>query len=108
MIPRTLFGTEHEDFRSSVRRFYAEEIMPFHAKWEQQQCVDRAIWLRAGELGMLCMTIPEIYGGAGADRRYSAVMMEEQQRAGASGVGFILHSDIVANYLNNFGSEQQK
>jgi alkylation response protein AidB-like acyl-CoA dehydrogenase len=108
MIPRSLFRPEHEDFRASVRRFYAEEIMPFHEQWEAQQQVDRRIWNRAGELGMLCMTMPEEYGGAAADRLYSVVMFEEQQRAGASGVGFFLHSDIVANYLNNFGSEAQK
>ena len=108
MIPRTLFRPEHEDFRASVRRFYADEIMPFHAKWEEQQGVDRAIWTRAGELGMLCMSMDEAHGGSGADRLYSVVMMEEQQRAGASGVGFFLHSDIVANYINNFGSDAQK
>jgi len=108
MIPRTIFGPEHEDFRASVRRFYRDEIMPFHEQWEQQQMVDRAIWRRAGELGMLCMTMPEEYGGAGADRLYSVVTFEEQQRAGASGIGFFLHSDIVANYLNNFGTDAQK
>jgi alkylation response protein AidB-like acyl-CoA dehydrogenase len=108
MILRTIFSSEHEDFRASVRRFYQDEIMPFHEQWEQQQMVDRGIWRRAGELGMLCMTMPEEYGGAGADRLYSVVMFEEQQRAGASGIGFFLHSDIVANYLNNFGTAAQK
>ncbi len=108
MILRTIFSSEHEDFRASVRRFYQDEIMPFHEQWEQQQMVDRGIWRRAGELGMLCMTMPEEYGGAGADRLYSVVMFEEQQRAGASGIGFFLHSDIVANYLNDFGTAAQK
>ena len=108
MIARTLFNAEHEDFRASVRRFYRDEVMPYHESWEQHQMVDRASWKRAGALGLLCMTLPEEYGGAGADRLYSVVMFEEQQRAGASGVGFFLHSDIVANYLNNFGSTAQK
>jgi alkylation response protein AidB-like acyl-CoA dehydrogenase len=108
MISRTIFSSEHENFRASVRRFYQDEIMPCHEQWEEQQMVDRNIWRRAGELGMLCMTMPEEYGGAGADRLYSVVMFEEQQRAGASGIGFFLHSDIVANYLNNFGSAAQK
>jgi alkylation response protein AidB-like acyl-CoA dehydrogenase len=108
VIARTIFAAEHEDFRATVRRFYRDEIMPCHAQWEQQQCVDRSIWRRAGDLGMLCMTMPEEYGGAGADRLYSIIMFEEQQRAGASGIGFFLHSDIVANYLNNFGSVAQK
>ncbi len=108
MVPRTLFGPEHEEFRKSLRRFFAEEVMPHHEKWEEQQHVDRAIWNRAGELGFLCLTIPEEYGGMGADRLYSTVLMEEQTHAGASGVGFSVHSDIIANYLYNFGNEAQK
>jgi long-chain-acyl-CoA dehydrogenase len=108
MIPRTLFGPEHEDFRKTVRRFIAEEIVPHHPRWEEQQHVDRAIWNRAGELGFLCHTMPEQYGGAGTDRLYSAIMMEELSYAGASGIGFNLHTDIVANYINNFGNAEQK
>ena len=108
MIPRTLLAAGHEDFRKSARRFYTEEVMPQHEQWEEQQCVDRTIWKRAGELGLLCMTMPEEYGGSGADRRYSVVLFEEQARAGASGIGFFLHSDIVANYINNFGTVEQK
>jgi alkylation response protein AidB-like acyl-CoA dehydrogenase len=108
MIPRTLFGPEHEEFRKSLRRFFAEEVMPHHERWEEQQHVDRAIWNRAGELGFLCLTVPEEYGGMGADRLYSTVLMEEQTRAGASGIGFSVHSDIIANYIFNFGTEAQK
>ena len=108
MIPRTIFSAEHEDFRKTVRRFIAEEIMPHHARWEEQQYVDRAIWNRAGELGFLCHTMPEQYGGAGTDRLYSVVLMEELTQAGASGIGFNLHTDIVANYINNFGNAEQK
>ena len=108
MIPRTLFAAEHEEFRKSLRRFFAEEVMPHHERWEEQQHVDREIWKRAGELGFLCLTIPEEYGGMGADRLYSTVLMEEQTHAGASGVGFSVHSDIIANYIFNFGTEAQK
>jgi len=108
MIHRTIFSAEHEDFRKTVRRFIAEEIMPHHERWEEQQHVDRAIWNRAGELGFLCNTMPEQYGGAGTDRLYSVIMMEELSAAGASGIGFNLHTDIVANYINNFGNETQK
>lgn len=108
MIPRTLFSQEHEDFRKSFRRFLEDEIIPHHERWEEQQCVDRAIWNRAGELGFLCVTMPEEYGGAGADRLYSVTMMEEQAITGVSGLGFSVHSDIVANYINNFGNADQK
>ncbi|WP_366514962.1 acyl-CoA dehydrogenase family protein [Solimonas terrae] len=108
MIPRSLFSAEHEDFRRSFRRFVDEEIVPFHAQWEEDQHVDRKIWTRAGELGFLCVTMAEAYGGAGADRLYSTIMLEELTKAGATGVGFSLHSDIVANYIDHFGNDRQK
>jgi long-chain-acyl-CoA dehydrogenase len=108
MIPRKIFSAEHEDFRATVRRFIAEEILPHHERWEEERQVDRAIWTRAGELGFLCVNMPEQYGGAGADRLYSMIVIEELSRAGASGIGFPLHSDIVANYILNYGSEEQK
>jgi alkylation response protein AidB-like acyl-CoA dehydrogenase len=108
MIPRTLFTEDHEEFRKNVRRFFATEIMPHHERWEEQQHVDRDIWRRAGELGFLCLTIPEEYGGQGVDRLFSTVFMEEQTYAGASGVGFSVHSDMIANYVYNFGTPEQK
>ncbi len=108
MLEREIFDDEHEIFRTAVRRFFEEEIMPQHEEWEDQGYVDRSAWLRAGELGYLCATISEEYGGAGADRRYSAVMVEEQARSGASGPGFMLHSEIVAPYIERYGSEEQK
>jgi len=108
MLPRTLYGPEHEDFRRTVRRFMEEEVVPFHDAWEQQKHVDRGLWNKAGDLGLLCLTIPEEYGGMGVDRSFSAVLMEEQSYCGATGPGFGVHSDIVANYINNFGREEQK
>ena len=108
MIPRTLFNEDHEAFRVTVRRFFETEVAPYHEKWEEQQHIDRSLWNKAGELGMLCATMPEEYGGAGVDRMYSVILMEEQARVGDSATGFSLHSDIVANYINNFGSEDQK
>ncbi|MEQ1307207.1 acyl-CoA dehydrogenase family protein [Acinetobacter bereziniae] len=108
MIPRTLFDSEHEQFRQTARRFFETEIAPYREQWETQQHLDRHLWQRAGELGLLCCTMPEQYGGSGVDRLYSMILMEEQARVGDSASGFALHSDIVANYLNNFGNEQQK
>lgn len=108
MIPRTLFTEDHEAFRATVRRFMEEEVAPHRERWEEQQCVDRSTWEKAGQLGFLCPTLPEQYGGLGVDRLYSVILMEEQARVGATGPGWILHSDIVGNYLNNFGSEAQK
>lgn len=108
MIPRTLFDHEHEAFRNTVRRFLAEECMPFHEQWEEDHRVPRQIWERAGELGMLNATTPEAYGGMGLDRRFSMIAVEEVARAGLSGLnGFNVH-DICAGYLINFGTEEQK
>jgi acyl-CoA dehydrogenase len=70
--------------------------------------VPRALWRRAGELGLLCLTMPEEYGGAGVDFSYSAIVTQEMARAGATGPLFYLHSDIVAPYLLHHGSEAQK
>jgi alkylation response protein AidB-like acyl-CoA dehydrogenase len=108
MIDRTLFSTDHEAFRDSFRRFVEKEITPFHDGWEEQGYVDREVWRAAGENGFLCMTMPEEYGGAGADRLYSVAQMEEISRAGASGIGFGLHSEIVAPYILHYGTEAQK
>lgn len=65
-------------------------------------------WNKAGALGLLCTTMPEQYGGSGVDRLYSMILIEEQAYAMDSSTGFSLHSDIVANYINNFGNEEQK
>ena len=108
MIERSIFSEEHNIFRGTVRRFYEEHIMPYHSQWEKDGQVSREAWLEAGKQGLLCMPIPEEYGGAGADKLYSIIMMEEQARAGATGPGFGLHSEIVAPYILNYGTEEQK
>jgi alkylation response protein AidB-like acyl-CoA dehydrogenase len=108
MIERTLFGPDHEAFRDSFRRFVEREIAPYHAAWEEQGYVDREVWRRAGANGFLCMTMPEALGGAGADKLYSVVQMEELALGGYSGIGFGLHSEIVAPYLLHYGTPQQQ
>ncbi len=108
MPPRPLFTDDHERFRESVRRFLAAEVVPRHEHWEEQGYVDRDVWTRAGAQGMLCSSLPEVYGGAGADRLYSVVVMEEIARVNATGLGFGLHSEIVAPYILRYGTEVQK
>ncbi|WP_092414666.1 acyl-CoA dehydrogenase family protein [Collimonas sp. OK307] len=108
MLPRTLFNADHQAFRDTCRRFFETECLPHDERWQEQGHVDRTIWNRAGELGLLCVTMPEQYGGLGVDRLYSVILLEEQARIGNSSLGLALHSDIVANYLNNFGSEELK
>ncbi len=108
MIPRTIFGEEHEMWRRTVRHFVEKEIVPFHAAWEEDGIVPRELWLKAGEAGMLCCTVPEAYGGLGLDYLFDVVVFEELWRVGASGPGFLIHTDLVATYILTFGSEEQK
>jgi alkylation response protein AidB-like acyl-CoA dehydrogenase len=108
MIERTLFSADHEAFRDSFRRFMDKEIAPHHEAWEEQGFVDRAVWDKAGENCFLCMTLPEAYGGSDADKLYSVVQMEELSRAGFTGIGYGLHSEIVAPYILHYGTEAQK
>jgi len=108
MIERSLFSSDHEAFRDAFRRFMDKEIAPFHEQWEEQGYVDRKVWNKAGENGFLCMTMPEEYGGAGADKLYSVVQMEELGRGGFTGIGYSLHSEIVAPYILHYGTQAQK
>jgi len=108
MIERTLFSEDHRMFRDAVRRFMEQEVVPHHDRWEEQGFVDREVWQKAGANGLLCATMPEAYGGAGADKLYSIVVMEETARVNATGLGFGLHSEIVAPYILHYGSEEQK
>lgn len=108
MIPRTVFDADTEGFREAFRKFLEQEAVPHHARWEKAGQVDRELWQKAGAMGFLCPDLSEQYGGAGADFRFNAVIGEEVSRLGLSGIGFSLHSDIVAPYILHYGSEQQK
>jgi alkylation response protein AidB-like acyl-CoA dehydrogenase len=108
MIARTIFDSDLEGFRDTVRKFLENEAVPYHAQWEKDGQVSRELWNKAGEMGFLCPTAPEEYGGLGCDFRYSAVIMEEISRSGCSGIGWPLHSDIVMPYILNWGTEEQK
>ena len=108
MIKRGLFSEEHDAFRNMVRKFIENEIAPHHAAWEGQGIVPRDLWLKAGAAGMLCCTVPEEYGGAGADYLFDVVVFEEMARSGYTGPGFMIHCDLVATYVKSFGTEAQK
>lgn len=96
-------------YRETVRHFIAEEITPHQKRFEQQQHVDRAVWHKAGELGLLLADIPEEYGGGGGTFAHIAVLQEELAYAGDYGfaAGSSVHH-IVANYILHLGSEAQK
>ena len=109
-MKRTLiFEDSHLMFRNAFRKFVDNEIAPHHAAWEKEGIVPRDLWLKAGQLGFLGMAAPEAYGGSGVqDYRYNAIIVEELARAGASGVGFPLHTDIVLPYFLAYGTPEQK
>jgi acyl-CoA dehydrogenase len=104
---RTAFTPEHDQFRDSVRRFFDRELLPHLSRWEEEGIIDRGFWNKAGEAGLLCPTVPEQYGGPGLDFGFNAVIDEELAYAGST-AGITLHSDIVADYLVAYGSEEQK
>jgi alkylation response protein AidB-like acyl-CoA dehydrogenase len=107
-VARDFFSPEHDQFRDSVRRFVASEITPYHAEWEKIGQVPREIWLKAGEIGMLCPNVPEEYGGLGGDWLYNVVVVEELARVGITGPGFNVHTDMVAPYILAWGTEETK
>ncbi|MBD3944722.1 acyl-CoA dehydrogenase family protein [Nocardioides ganghwensis] len=105
----SILEQEHEDFRAVARAFFEKEVTPHHAAWEQAGIVDREVWHRAGERGLLCFDVDEAYGGPGIkDFRYNMVLAEESARAGASGPGFAVHTDIIVPYISSLGTEEQK
>lgn len=109
LIERKIYATEeHKMMQSMIQEFIANEIMGQLDHWEKQGMVSREIWKRAGELGLLCLDIPEIYGGGGLDFTFNALLIEEFAKKGITGPGFSLHSDIVAPYLLHYGTELQK
>ncbi|KAK5891481.1 hypothetical protein CgunFtcFv8_018729 [Champsocephalus gunnari] len=103
---RRIFNEDHDIFRQSVRRFFQEDVIPYHSEWEKAGQVSREVWEKAGEQGMLGVMIPEEHGGIGADLFSAAVTWEEQMYSNCSGPGFLLHSDIVMPYISNYGSKE--
>jgi len=110
-MERTLFETEHEMFRDSVRGFIAKELVPHHEQWEHDRIVPREVFAKAGAQGFLGMAVPEELGGGGvADFRYNVVIAEEVQRAGvnAAGLGWTLHNDICLPYFLTLCTPEQQ
>ncbi|NMN98890.1 acyl-CoA dehydrogenase family protein [Antrihabitans stalactiti] len=94
--------------RDLARSFCEQELEPNTEKFIEQHSVDRDLWNKAGELGLLCMSVPEEYGGGGGNFAHEAVLMEEQARVGDTAWGVSVHSTIVAHYVLTYGTEEQK
>ncbi|MCM3585671.1 acyl-CoA dehydrogenase family protein [Mesobacillus maritimus] len=99
---------DHEMFRKSLRKFLEKEAYPNYEKWEEDRMIPREFWTKMGEQGFLCPDLDEKYGGSGVDWGYSVVINEELERVGSGLIGIGLHSDIVAPYINSYGTEEQK
>jgi len=104
---RAIFDETHAAFRESVRVFIARDIAPNAERWEREGIVDRDVWTKAGAAGLLCPTVPEEFGGPGLDFRINAIV-DEELYYGAPFLGFSLQSDIVADYIIAYASEEQK
>ncbi len=107
-VKRTLFGEEHELFRSNVRQFFERHVVPHQERWREQGIVDREAWRAAGEAGILCPWLGEEHGGPGGDFLCSAIVIEEAARCYESGFALALHSDVIVPYLADFGSAEQR
>ncbi|MFI7078261.1 acyl-CoA dehydrogenase family protein [Micromonospora sp. NPDC049903] len=104
-----LYERDHDEFRELCRAFLAREAVPHHDRWEADGIVDREVWRKAGAAGLLGTDVDEAYGGGGQrDFRYNAVLVEEIVAAGCSGLGFGLHNDVVAPYLSELTSDEQR
>ena len=109
LIKREIYASEeHQMMRDMIQDFIKNEIIDNIEAWEKKGMVSRDIWERAGALGLLCIDMPEQYGGSGLDFSFSALFIEELAKEGINGPGFSLHSDIVAPYLLKYGTEEQK
>jgi acyl-CoA dehydrogenase len=104
---RTIYSAEHEQFRDTVRRFLDREVLPHYERWERQGIVDRSFWHACAGAGLLCPTVPEIYGGLGLDFRYNAIVDEEAAYAGVQ-LPSLLQSDVTVGYFETYASEEQK
>jgi alkylation response protein AidB-like acyl-CoA dehydrogenase len=108
-MKRNIFDADHEAFRDTVRSFCEKEIAPHHDQWEKDAIVPREVWEKAGAMGLLGFMMPEEHGGGGvSDFRYNAILTEEITRIGASGIGFVIQTDLVSGYLLSLANEEQR
>ncbi len=104
---RECYNADHEAFRDTVRKLFDKELYPNIDKFESEGIVSKDFWRACGDNGLLCPTVPEEYGGLGLDFGYNSVVNEELAYSGCS-AGITLQSDIVADYIVAYGSEEQK
>ncbi|MBB3665015.1 MULTISPECIES: acyl-CoA dehydrogenase family protein [Prauserella salsuginis group] len=108
-LPRSPWLTEElDDFREMARSFCQKELTPHQDRWIENKQIDREVWTKAGEIGLLCLSVPEEYGGGGGSFAHETVLYEEQARSGDSAWGVSVHNGIVAHYLLAYAAEEKK
>jgi acyl-CoA dehydrogenase len=98
----------HNQFRAKARKFMEEEVIPHVEQWEKDRIVPRSFYKKMGQAGFLCPTVSKTYGGPGLDFLHSVIINDEISRTNHNGCGPILHSEIVAPYIESFASEACK
>jgi acyl-CoA dehydrogenase len=108
-VRRDIFDAEHEAFRKVMRDFLAGEVVPHYREWETAGLVPRELYRRLGDLGVMGISVPEEYGGAGQnDYRYNAIVQEEAAAANVTLGTLRTHLDIVIPYFLNYATEEQR
>jgi len=108
-LPREIYASEeHQMLAETVRAYYKSDVEPHREKWEKQGYCDKEAWLKAGELGLLGLTLAPEYGGSGLDFSFSALNIELLSQLGMVSPAISMHSDIVIPYIETYGSEDLK
>ena len=105
---RIAYDADHEMFRDTVRKFLEREFLPNFDRWEADGIIDRSFWRACGDAGLLCPTVPQELGGLGLDFRYNAIIDEEIGYTAGTLAGTSLQSDIVVDYIVEYGTDEQK
>lgn len=108
MIRSRHYTPAHEDFRTGVRRFMEKEVLPHRDEWQALGRTPNAFWRKAGEAGLLCTKVSERFGGGSGDLYHCLIIIEEQTRICFNELTFYLHSDIIAPYIELYGTDEQK
>lgn len=102
------YDTEVRAIDDLAAGFFEREVLAHREKWEKQQCIDRSVWLKAGNLGLLCCSIPEQYGGGGGTFAHDLAVFRAQGYSGDMSLGISVHSGIVPHYIAEYGTEEHK
>jgi acyl-CoA dehydrogenase len=108
-VPSFLAEEEIAMFRRSVSSFLEQNASEAKLEqWRKDHCVERSLWTKAGEAGLLGLSTSPEYGGVGGDFRHEYVLIDELGKRGLEAWGVSLHNAIVMPYIETYGTEEQK